>query len=54
LEYLLIDILNTDEALYAFSLFTYSLQPNVVEAGKPQSWHTSDMTQNRIFIGYAS
>jgi hypothetical protein len=58
-EYLFIDILNTDEVLYAlslftFSLFTFSLQPNVVEAGKLQNWHMSDMTQNRFFIGYAS
>jgi hypothetical protein len=26
-------------------LFTFSLQPNVVEAGKLQNWHMSDMTQ---------
>ena len=43
LEYLFIDILNTDEELCALSLFTtFSLQPNVVEAGKLQN------------IGYAS
>jgi hypothetical protein len=42
------------EVLYAISLFTFSLQPNVVEAGKLQSWHVSDMTQNRFFIGYES
>jgi hypothetical protein len=36
LEYLFIDILNTDEVvvLYALSLFTFSSQPNVVEAPK--------------------
>jgi hypothetical protein len=45
LEYLSIDILNTDEELCALSLFTFSLQPNVVEAGKLQNWHMSDMTQ---------
>ena len=33
LEYLFIDILNTDEELCTLSLFTFSLQPNVVEAG---------------------
>ena len=40
LEYLFIDILNTDEVLYALSLFTFplqALQPNVVEAGKLQN-----------------
>jgi hypothetical protein len=37
LEYLFIDILNTDEVLYAPSLFTFSSQPNVVESGKLQS-----------------
>jgi hypothetical protein len=37
LEYLFIDILNTYEVLYALSLFTFSLQPNVVEAGKLQN-----------------
>jgi hypothetical protein len=37
LEYLFIDILNTDEVLYALSLFTFSLQPNAVEAGKLQN-----------------
>jgi hypothetical protein len=45
LEYLFIDILNTDEELCTLSLFTFSLQPNVVEAGKLQNWHMSDMTQ---------
>ena len=45
LEYLFIDSLNTDEELCALSLFTFSLQPNVVEAGKLQNWHMSDMTQ---------
>ena len=34
LEYLLIGISNTDEVLYALSLFTFSSQPNVVEAAK--------------------
>ena len=37
LEYLFIDSLNTDEELCALSLFTFSLQPNVVEAGKLQN-----------------
>ena len=37
LEYLFIDILNTDEELCTFSLFTFSLQPNVVEAGMLQN-----------------
>jgi hypothetical protein len=37
LEYLFIDILNTDYELYALSLFTFFLQPNVVEAGKLQN-----------------
>jgi hypothetical protein len=37
LEYLFIDILNTDEELCALSLFTFSLQPNAVEAGKLQN-----------------
>ena len=37
LEYLFIDILNTDEELCTLSLFTFSLQPNVVEAGKLQN-----------------
>ena len=37
LEYLFIDILNTDDELCALSLFTFSLQPNVVEAGKLQN-----------------
>ena len=37
LEYLFIDILNTDEVLYPLSLFTFSLQPNVVEADKLQN-----------------
>jgi hypothetical protein len=37
LEYLFIDILNSYEVLYALSLFTFSLQPNVVEAGKLQN-----------------
>jgi hypothetical protein len=35
----------TDEELCALSLFTVSLQPNAVEAGKLQNWHMSDMTQ---------
>jgi hypothetical protein len=41
LEYLFIDILNTDEVevLYALSLFTFSS-------------HMSDMTQNNFFIGH--
>ena len=37
LEYLFIDILNTDDELCSLSLFTFSLQPNVVEAGKLQN-----------------
>jgi hypothetical protein len=37
LEYVFIDILNTDEELCALSLFTFSLQPNAVEAGKLQN-----------------
>ena len=37
LEYLFIDILNTDEELCTLSLFTFSLQPNVVEAGMLQN-----------------
>ena len=37
LEYLFIDILNTDDELCVLSLFTFSLQPNVVEAGKLQN-----------------
>jgi hypothetical protein len=37
LEYLFIDILNIDEELCALSLFTFSLQPNVVEADKLQN-----------------
>ena len=37
LEYLFIDILNTDEELCPHSLFTFSLQPNVVEADKLQN-----------------
>ena len=37
LEYLFIDILNTDDELCALSLFTFSLQRNVVEAGKLQN-----------------
>jgi hypothetical protein len=37
LEYLFIGILNTDEELCALSLFTFSPQPNAVEAGKLQN-----------------
>jgi hypothetical protein len=33
LEYLFIDILNTNEELCTLSMFKFSLQPNVVEAG---------------------
>ena len=37
LEYLFIDILNANEELCTLSLFTFSLQPNVVEAGMLQN-----------------
>jgi hypothetical protein len=37
LEYLFIDILNTDEELCTLSLFTFSLLPNAVEAGMLQN-----------------
>ena len=41
LEYLFIDSLNTDEELCALSLFTFSLQPNVVRGRLVASLHSA-------------
>jgi hypothetical protein len=54
LEYLLIDILNTDEVLYALSVFPCLRFPCSEMLVKLASWRISDMTQNRFFIRYAS
>jgi hypothetical protein len=54
LEYLLIDILNTDKVLYALSVFPCLRFPCSEMLVKLASWHISDMTQNRFFIRYAS
>jgi hypothetical protein len=37
-----------------FPSLRFSMQPNVVVAGKLQNGLMSDMTPNRFFIGYAS
>ena len=39
LEYLFIDILNTDGELCALSLFTFSLQPNVVATSQARVFY---------------